>query len=469
MLYALVWNRLESGNTFQKNRSMNSKSDQRNEPHTDRVPEGGFDNERPTRSRMVVAFWLCSMAAILYLDRICWSKAAPSIKAEFNLTNTQLSYLAMAFTLAYGLFEIPTGRWGELIGARRVLTRITIWWSLFTAMTGAGLGFVSLLIIRFFFGIGEAGAYPNAARVLTRWFPVHERGRVQGIMLSVSLFGGAIAPALAAVLIDEVGWRWTFVLFGSVGGIWAAGFWTWFRDTPDEHPRVNLAELSLIRSGGATAAPTSHAAVPWRRVLTNPGIFILSMIIMSSSFNSYFYFTWFSSYLESAHGIGNQKSGLLTSLALFGAALGVLLGGVISDRMMRGSLSVVLCRRLFCSGAYFASAVSLFSAVRADSVVGLSSLAALSCFFVQLTLPTWWSSAIEQSGKHVGPLFGLMNMMGTVGALASQWFVGVFADWQVSRSLSGRDQWDPMFTIYVCVLITGGICWLLYRKQPIED
>jgi MFS family permease len=240
---------------------------------------------------MVVAFWLCSMAAILYLDRICWAKAAPSIKAEFNLTNTQLSYLAMAFTLAYGLFEIPTGRWGELIGARRVLTRITIWWSIFTAMTGAGFGFVSLLIIRFFFGIGEAGAFPNAARVLTRWFPANERGRVQGIMLSVSLIGGAIAPTLAAVLIDAVGWRWTFVLFGSIGCIWAAGFWTWFRDTPDAHSRVNSAELRLIRSGGATAAPTTHSAVPWGRALKNKGIIILSMIIMCSSFNSYFYFT----------------------------------------------------------------------------------------------------------------------------------------------------------------------------------
>ena len=448
------------------NKAMISESNPRVESTTEIEPKFGSNSERPTRSRMVVAFWLCSMAAILYLDRICWAKAAPSIKAEFDLTNTQLAYLAMAFQVAYGLFEIPTGRWGELIGARRVLTRITIWWSIFTAMTGAGFGFVSLFVVRFLFGVGEAGAYPNAARVLTRWFPANERGRVQGIMLSVSLFGGAIAPTLAAVLIDAVGWRWTFVLFGSLGCIWAAGFWTWFRDTPDTHSRVNSAELNLIRSGGSTVAPTTYEAVPWRNVLMNPGIFILSLIIMCSSFNSYFYFTWFSSYLESAHGIGNTKSGLLTSLALFGAAVGVLLGGVISDRMTRGSSKVVRNRRVFCSCAFFASAVTLFLAVKADSVEGLSILAALSCFFIQLTLPTWWSSAIEQSGKHVGPLFGLMNMMGTLGALASQWFVGVFADWQKDRGLSGRDQWDPMFQIYVCVLFIGGVCWLLYRKQP---
>lgn len=408
------------------------------------------------------------MAAILYLDRVCWAKAAPSIKAEFGLTNTQLSYLAMAFQLAYGLFEIPTGRWGELIGARRVLTRITIWWSVFTALTGAGFGFVSLLIVRFLFGIGEAGAYPNAARVLTRWFPTHERGRMQGIMLSVSLFGGAIAPTLAALLIEAVGWRWTFVVFGSLGCFWAAGFWNWFRDTPDEHRSVNALELSLIRTGGATVTPTNRDPVPWRNVLVNPGILILSMIIMCSSFNSYFYFTWFSSYLESAHEISNTKSGVLTSLALFGAALGVLTGGVIADRMMRGTGAVILRRRVFSSCAYLLSATSLFFAVRTESVVGMSCLAAMSCFFVQLTLPIWWSAAIEQSGKHVGPLFGLMNMMGTVGALTSQWFVGVFADWQATRGLTGREQWDPMFAIYVGVLVTGSLFWMLYRKRPIE-
>ncbi|MDX1930494.1 MAG: MFS transporter [Pirellulaceae bacterium] len=424
--------------------------------------------KHPTRSRMIVGFWLCSMAAILYLDRVCWAKAAPSIKAEFGLTNTHLSYLAMAFQLAYGLFEIPTGRWGEMIGARRVLTRITIWWSIFTALTGAGLGFGSLLIVRFLFGVGEAGAYPNAARVLTRWFPKHERGRMQGIMLSVSLFGGAIAPTLAAVLIEVVGWRWTFVLFGSLGCFWAAGFWIWFRDTPDEHRSVNALELSLIRTGGATVTQTNRDPVPWRHVLVNPGILILSLIIMCSSFNSYFYFTWFSSYLESAHEISNTKSGVLTSLALFGAALGVLSGGVIADRMMRRSAAIVFRRRVFCSCAYLLSATALFFAVRTESVVGMSCLAAMSCFFVQLTLPIWWSAAIEQSGEHVGPLFGLMNMMGTIGALASQWFVGVFADWQADRGLTGREQWDPMFAIYVGVLVTGSLGWMLYRKRPIE-
>ena len=423
----------------------------------------------PSRARLVVVMWLCSMAAILYLDRICWGQAAPKIKEEFGLTNTQIAYLAMAFQLAYGLFEVPTGRWGELIGARRVLTRITIWWSIFTAATGACGSFLSLLIVRFLFGAGEAGAYPNAARVLTRWFPTGERGRVQGIMLAASLIGGALSPSVAASLIDGIGWRWTFAVFGSIGFVWAAGFWLWFRDTPDQHSWVNAEELASIRAGGGIAAPTVHEPVPWSIVVTNRGILILSAIITCSSFNSYFYFNWFPSYLTSAHGISNSMTGLLASLALSGAACGVFCGGLIADRIVRRGEAAMRIRRMFCSSTFFAGALSLYLAVQCESVVWLASFTAVSLFCTQLALPSWWSSAIEQSGKHVGPLFGLMNMMGTGGALISLWFVGVFADYQKSKGLSGREQWDPMFNVYVLILIAAGVFWLLYRKHPLRE
>ncbi|MEQ1825076.1 MAG: MFS transporter [Pirellula sp.] len=423
---------------------------------------------RPSRTRFIVAAWLCSMAAVLYLDRVCWAKAAPSIQREFSLTNIQMAYLAMSFQIAYGLFEIPTGRWGELIGARRVLTRITLWWSAFTALSGVATGFSSLLVIRFLFGAGEAGAYPNAARVLTRWFPKQERGRVQGVMLSVSLIGGAIAPWLASRLIEVVGWKWNFFIFGLFGVVWAIGFWIWYRDRPEEHGQVNALELKKILDERGEQGHQTHQKVDWKRVVTNRGILVLSLVIMCSSFNSYFYFTWFPTYLESAHGLTNMRSGDLTSLALMGAAAGVLLGGLVVDQITKTGERASSLRRLFCSLSFLLASVFLFLAVRAESAGALSRWAALSCFCVQLTLPSWWSAAIEQCGKHVGPLFGFMNMMGTVGALASQWFVGFFADFQKARELSGREQWDPMFTLYVFVLLIGCLSWSIYRKVEMD-
>ncbi len=303
---------------------------------------------KPSRARFVVAFWLCSMAAVLYLDRVCWAKAAPFIEREYELSSTKMAMLAMAFQIAYGIFEIPTGRWGEVVGARRILTRITLWWSAFTAFTAMANGFASLLVLRFLFGAGEAGAYPNAARVLTRWFPKHERGRVQGAMLFVSLVGGAMAPLLAAYVIEWVGWKWNFVLFGGVGVVWAIGFWWWYRDSPESHPRVNTAELNYIRDGGGCAEPAPHESVPWNRVRTDIAIWLLSGIIMCSSFNSYFYFTWFPTYLESAHGVSNLQSGKLTSMVLIGAAIGMLVGGVVADRIAASTRSRGL-RQTFCS------------------------------------------------------------------------------------------------------------------------
>src|SRR3954452_9265064 len=173
-------------------------------PSVDLRDDDQTGSARPTRARFVVLGVLCLLSGILYLDRICMSAALDPIQAELGLTNTECSYVLMAFTLAYGVFEIPTGRWGDRIGGRRVLTRISLWWSVFTALTGACTGLWMLVAVRFLFGAGEAGAFPNMARVLSRWFPDEERGRAQGLLLAASSIGGAIAPFLAAVLIQGI-------------------------------------------------------------------------------------------------------------------------------------------------------------------------------------------------------------------------------------------------------------------------
>src|SRR5262249_5355895 len=151
------------------------------------------------------------------------------IKDQLDLSNTQVSCVLMAFTLAYGLFEVPSGRWGDRAGSRNVLTRIALWWSAFTALTAACFGFYSLLVVRFLFGAGEAAALPNAARIVSRWYPSSERGRVQGLIQTAALVGGTVAPVVAAYLIRELGWRGAFVVFGGLGVVWAAAFWLWFR------------------------------------------------------------------------------------------------------------------------------------------------------------------------------------------------------------------------------------------------
>ena len=170
----------------------------------------------PTRARLVLAAWLCGLSGILYLDRICMSQAVVPIQEELGLSNTEVAYVAMSFTLAYALFAVPVGRWGDRSGPRSVLTIIVLAWSLFTGLTGAAAGLLTLIVVRFLFGAAEAGAFPNAARIMTRWYPVAERGRVQGTMLAFAQFGAVVAPAATAYLIEGLGWRVAFFVFAVV-------------------------------------------------------------------------------------------------------------------------------------------------------------------------------------------------------------------------------------------------------------
>jgi MFS family permease len=397
------------------------------------------------------------LAFVLYLDRICIAKAAPSITKELKLSGAQMGLVFSAFTLAYGLFEIPTGHWADRIGSRRVLTRISLWWSLFTALTGACGNFGSLLVVRFLFGAGEAGAYPNAARIFARWFPAHERGRAQGMLQFAALIGGAAAPVMAAYMIAAVGWRATFAIFGSIGVIWAAAFVVWFRDSPAEHRRVNDAELALI--GTSHAKSHEHSAIPWKAVLNNRSILMLGIIMTCASCNSYIYFSWFPTYLEKGREVTSERAGWLSTFVLVGAAAGNLGGGWLADRIMRKSRNPMRARRWMGTTAYVLGAGLLMIGMLLDSAEATSTWLAISCLVLQSTLANWWSCAIEVSGRHVGALFGLMNGMGVFGAMASQFFFGFFSDWRKAAGYVGREQWDPAFYIVVGVLLIAGICW----------
>ena len=420
--------------------------------------------EPPTRTRFVVLAVLCLLSGILYLDRICISAALEPIQNDLKLSNTQASYVLMAFTLAYGLFEVPTGRWGDLWGVRRVLTRISLWWSMFTALTGACTGLWSLVGVRFLFGAGEAGAFPNVARVMSRWFPDHERGRAQGVLLAASQIGGALAPFLAAVLILKIGWRWTFVAFASTGIVWAIGFWRWFRDDPAAHPAVNAAEVEEI--GRRATASAVHSAIPWAAALRNPSILMLSLIMACASFNSYIYFSWYPKYLGAARGIASAEAGLMASIVLAFAAAGTFTGGCILDRVVqKGS---VAGRRRLGGCALFSASALLGCALSTRDPWLAAMFTALSCFAAQLTQTMWWSCAIGISGRHVGALFGLMNSVGVFGAMSSQFLIGAIADWLGARGYSGRMQWDPMFYLDAGVLIVAGLLWSSFRLVAVE-
>jgi ACS family glucarate transporter-like MFS transporter len=266
--------------------------------------------ERPTYARFGVLFFLCTLALVLYIDRVCIGQAEQAIRESLGLTKRQMSYVFNAFILAYCLFEVPIGHWGDRFGSRGVIARIVICWSVFTALTGAAFGLWSLVAIRFLFGAGEAGAFPNAARVVTRWFPPAERGRARGAITTTSLIGGAIAPPVAAWLIHLVGWRWTFALFGLLGVVWAAAFYSWFRDDPHTHPAANAIERALIgRSQLPQESASGGHSIPWLFVVTSPNVWLLGTIMTVSATLFYMQFQWYPTYLKEARGLSDQDAG----------------------------------------------------------------------------------------------------------------------------------------------------------------
>ena len=220
---------------------------------------------RPTRTRFQASGLLFLLAAVTYLDRICISTLAPQISRDLGLSKLEMSFVFSAFAVAYAGFEIFSARWGEKIGARRVLARIVIWWSASPWPRRGAWNYSSLLVIRFLFGAGEAGAWPNAALAFSRWIPLRERGRVQGFFFAAAHVSGGITPLLVAWLLHVPAWRGVFVVCGFVGISWAAAWYRWFRDEPRDHPGVNQAEVVLIESERRIGGHAHHGGSFWAR------------------------------------------------------------------------------------------------------------------------------------------------------------------------------------------------------------
>jgi MFS transporter, ACS family, glucarate transporter len=443
-------------------------------------------HQQPTWVRYRVLAFLAAMTFILYLDRSCINQAAPIIKKELGISEGEKGVIFGAFAVAYAIFEIPAGRWGDRYGSRRILSRIVIWWSFFTAITGAAWGFGSLVVIRFLFGAGEAGALPNSARVLREWFPYSSRGRAQGIVTTAMLLGGAASYIISQWLIDQVGWRWSFAIFASLGVVWALAFYTWFRDDPVEHAETNEAECRLIKAGRmphrsvgdsgeirvadlADGQGDIHGPIPWKRVAGCGNIWLLSVIMITMTAMHELLSSWYPTYLQEARGASQGLSGRLTTLVLFPGAIAAFLGGLLTDWLVLKTGSRRWGRTAQAVVGAGLAAFGILASIWSDSTWVASAFIALVAFGVQLQLPSWWACATQVSGRHLGALFGLMNMMGMVGRLIPDLFVGRFADWRKSLGYSGRAQWDPALYIFVVFALIGMIVWSLVDPEKSVD
>jgi len=438
-----------------------------------------------THTRYWVIVFAITLAFIQYVDRVCISQAAPVITKDLGLTASEMGFIFSAFTFAYALFEIPTGWLGDTIGPRKVLMRVVLWWSFFTAATGWAWNFASMVVTRFLFGAGEAGCFPNLTKALSAWLPTRERTRAQAFMWMGARWGGASAPLLVVAVMAFVNWRIAFLVFAVMGFVWALVFYLWFRDRPAEHKGVNAAELELLKENEQNVA--GHGNVPWARLATRTSIWLLGAQYACLSFGWYFYVTWLPTYFKDTHGMEvkanplmNWLAGILegtfspeTTLKILAAALtglpllfggmGSLIAGVVSTRLIQHTGRITLIRRAIgFIGLTGASALLMVSFHIKDPLYAMLSMG-MASFFNDITLPGSWASCMDVGGKYAGTVSGCMNMLGNFGGMAGPIAVGLILD------LTHRN-WHLAFVISAVVYFVGALCWLFIDPvTPLEE
>jgi sugar phosphate permease len=406
-----------------------------------------------------VVVFAVTLAIIQYVDRVCISQAAPFITEEMGLDARQMGMVFSAFTLAYALFEIPAGYLGDRIGPRKVLLRIVLWWSFFTAATGWVRSFVSLLVTRFLFGAGEAGAFPNLTKAFNRWLPQRERTRAQGVMWMSARLGGAFTPLLVYQCLQLVSWRMAFMLFGLLGVVWAVIFFWWYRDDPRSHWQVNAAEAGLLPA----EAPTGdHFRVPWARLFSSRTVWCLCGQYFACSYSFYFFITWFPTYLFKARGFDLKQSALLAGAPLFVGAFGSLFAGWVSPLLARSLNDTGKARRGVGAAGSLGAAVLLVAVASVADPYLAVALITLVAFCNDIQMPGAWTACMDVGGKSVATLSGTMNMMGNVGGFLSPIACGYIVE--------ATGNWNLAFYLTAAAYLLGAICWLACDPvTPLED
>lgn len=389
---------------------------------------------KPTRTRFKMAGFLLLLAAVTYLDRICISNLAPDIARDLGLTKLQMSFVFSAFALSYAAFEVVTAWWGEKIGARRVLARIVIWWSTFTIATAGAWNYASLLVIRFLFGAGEAGAWPNATLAFSRWIPARERGRVQGFFFAAAHLSGGLTPMLVAALVRVMPWRQVFIVCGAVGFLWAFAWYRWFRDQPREHPEVNDAEAAMIESERRLVGHGKQGGKLWRALVTSPNAWLLCLAYFSNSYGSYFVMTWLPTYLAEKRGFRAESLSFFAGLPMVLSVAGDLSGGVLTDALTR-RFGLRPGRVVVSSVGYGLAAAAMFVSVYTDEPKMAAVLIAVAVAASMFTLSASWAACIDIGGENSAVLSASMNTTGQIGSVLSPivagWMVHRFSDWRM--------------------------------------
>jgi MFS transporter, ACS family, glucarate transporter len=411
------------------------------------------------RIRYGVLGLLVLLSIITYMDRVCVSVAGATIQKDLGISPEGWGWVMGVFYLSYGAFEIPSGALGDRYGQRRVLARIVVWWSAFTALTGLMTNYFLLLATRFLFGAGEAGAYPNAAGCVGRWFPQGERARAQSAIWAASRIGGALTPVVLVSLMAAVGWRGAFILFGVVGLVWAVIWYAWYSDDPATHPSITPQERAEILTDDGTTDRPAHAGAPWGQLLRSRQLWLIMAMYWFYVWGAIFYMTWLSVYLVNGRGADESDLKSYAALPFLLGAAGNLLGGYFSDALTR-RYGPGVGRRLLGAGCLAASSMLMAAAASTTEMAAAVVMLAIGFGAMDGMLPAAWALCLDVGGRHAGIVSGAMNSAGQFAGFLCTVLYGYAVTWTGSYD-------TPLYLIAAMVFVSAVLFLLIDPARPI--
>jgi MFS transporter, ACS family, glucarate transporter len=379
---------------------------------------------------------LALLSIITFLDRNAISFAGIEITRELGLSESQFGWILAAFTISYGLFEIPTGLWGDKFGEKKTLARVVIWWSLFTTITGLVGGFASLFVVRFLFGAGEAGAYPNTSIAIRKWFHVEERGRAQAVIWMASRVGGAITPFIVIPMQLQFGWRITFYALGVIGVLWVAAWMLVYKSRED--------------------TPIEKTDSSWQQIAHTKNFWFLMLAYYCYASGVFFFISWLPKYLHQGRGIPQEELTYSTSLPFILAAVGCLFGGSLSDFLVK-KMGIIWGRRIVPLVGLSLSGSAMLLATYTDNISVTIILLALGLAFMDVTAPVAWAIATGLGKNHAGAITGAMNTAGLLGGTVASLGIGYLISW--------TGNYDLPVAIIGIQLIVGALLTLGIRAE----
>ena len=406
------------------------------------------------KRKNIILTMLVILGVVTFLDRINISVAGSSIMADLGLSPSEWGWVQSAFILSYGLMQIPMGAFGDRHGHRKVLSLIVLWWSLFTAFTGLAGGLASLLIIRFMFGVGEAGSSPCSTGVISRWFEKNEVGKAQGYVWAASRMGGALTPFVVIPVMAWLGWRAAFWLLGGLGIIWAVVWYVMYRDkTPLQLPRGGEQQEASPRGG--------MEGVKWGPILHNRQFWTICAMYFFYAFGSWFFFSWFPTFMELGRGFAKSELTYAVAVPFIMSMIGNITGGYLTDKLS-AKYGLKVGRKAPGTSSLAISALCMFLAAFIPGKMAVFVFLSLCFGIFDLMLPSAWALCIDLGKQHAGAISGAMNTFGNIGGF----FCGILFGYLVQASGNYN---LPLYMIAGMLLISALLFSFINPTKPIVE